>query len=57
VKLSLHANVDGDVSKDSSGMARGRVCGRRRVVGGVVVGGDLGGARATRGVVKCAGNA
>jgi len=40
-----------------SGMARGRVCGRRRVVGGVVVGGDLGGARATRGVVKCAGNA
>jgi hypothetical protein len=27
------------------------------VVGGVVGGGDLGGARATRGVVKCAGNA
>jgi hypothetical protein len=41
------------IAKDSSGMARGRVCGRRRVGGG----GDLGGARATRGVVKCAGNA
>jgi hypothetical protein len=48
---------DESPSKDSSGMARGRVCGRRRVVGGVGVGGDLGGARATRGVVKCAGNA
>jgi len=45
------------IAKDSSGMARGRVCGRRRVGVGVGVGGDLGGARATRGVVKCAGNA
>lgn len=42
--------------KDLSGMARGRVCGRRRVVGGVVGGGDFGGVWVMCGVVKCVGN-